>query len=389
MTSRARVVTVASITAGAFALEVAAARPAAADIPGQGIVENVIGGATGWAWDKVTDGITDWVLGAVDYFVDGVVNFLLTAADADVQAVWFSGADSPYATVRAVAAVLLVGFALLAVIQGLLRGDAGMMLARVAGAVPAAVLAMVATTAVVGHLLAVTDALSAMVLDPAGGAAGQFFDGVRSHSLSSGGFAVVLVALVAVLGALLLWVELLVRSAVLYLLVALSPLAFAAMVWPAARGVARRLGEMLLAVIVSKLVICISIAVGAAALGGAGTAAGPDAGVGDAAARGLGALLVGAAVLGLSAASPFVVLRLFPAVEAAAVASGVSRAPVRTAVSAYYLGSNLQRLAAGKATGSGGSQVIPEAIAASGTASAAYRLGAAAAHEPPTGEETR
>lgn len=369
------------------AVQVAGAAPAGA-IPGQGIVETVTGGIGGWAWDKVADGITDWVLGAVDYFVGGVVNFLLTSSDADVAAVWFSGPGSPYATVRAIAGVLLVGFALLAILQGLVRGDAGMMAGRVFAAMPAAVLAMVATTAVVGELLEVTDALSAAVLNPSGGDAGQFLDGLRHLDVSSGGFAVVLVGLAAVMGGMLLWVELLIRSAVVYLLVALSPLAFAAMVWPTARGVARRLAEMLLAVILSKLVICISLAVGVAALAGAGTATGPDAGVGDAAARGLGTLLVGAAVLGLAAASPFVVLRLFPAVESAAVASGVSRAPVRTAISAFYLGSSIQRLAAGNATRAG-SAAIPEAVGAASNASAAYRLGAGSAHPQPAAEETR
>ena len=66
---------------------------------------------------------------------------------------------------------------------------------------------------------------------------------VLDSSRLQGGFAVVLVGLIAVIGGLLLWVELLVRSAIVYLLVALSPLAFAAMVWPAVRGVARRLAE--------------------------------------------------------------------------------------------------------------------------------------------------
>jgi len=145
----------------------------------------------------------------------------------------------------------------------------------------------------------------------------------------------------------------------MYLLVALSPLAFAASVWPAAKGVLRRLIELMLAVIVSKLVISIALAVGVAALGGAGSAAGPEPGVGEWAAQGLGTLVVGTSILCLAAFSPFVVLKLIPVAEAALVAQGVSRAPMNTARSgmntAYYARS-LGRLGGG----SGNSGSAPE-----------------------------
>lgn len=125
--------------------------------------------------------------------------------------------------------------------------------------------------AVSAQLLELTDALSTAVLQPAGAPAISFLSGFgKSAAGATNGFAAVAVGIVAVVAGLALWVELLVRSALVYLLVALSPLAFAAAVWPAARGTARRLVELLLAVIVSKLAIAIALAVGVAALGGAG-----------------------------------------------------------------------------------------------------------------------
>ena len=157
----------------------------------------------------------------------------------------------------------------------------------------------------------------------------------------------------------MVWIELMVRASLMYLLVALSPLAFAASVWPAAKGVLRRLIELMLAVIVSKLVISIALAVGVAALGGAGSAACPEPGVGEWAAQGLGTLVVGTSILCLAAFSPFVVLKLIPVAEAALVAQGVSRAPMNTARSgmntAYYARS-LGRLGGG----SGNSGSAPE-----------------------------
>jgi hypothetical protein len=178
-------------------------------------------------------------------------------------------------------------------------------------------------------------------------------------------------------------VELLVRSALVYLLVAVNPIGFAAAVWPTARGLLRRLAELLVAVVVSKFVICVALAVGVAALAGAGQAAPAGTGVGTAAAASLGGLLVGGSVLALAAFSPFVVLKLMPIAEAALVAHGVSHAPLRSAqtgMSTYYYASSLSRLA-GRNSGALGS--ARSSSAASGTtvagAGGAAGVGVAAA----------
>lgn len=341
------------------------AGPAHADVPGAGIVRDAVGATAGWAWDKVAAGIAGWVLGGVAQLVDGVLNFLKTAARPDVEAVWFAGAGSPYATVRSIAGVLLLAFVFLGLLQGLLQGDVGGMVRRVAGDLPLAVLGMVATIAVVARLLELTDALSTAVLEQGGGQATAFLAGFGTAAASAtSGFAAVLVGLVAVVAALLVWIELMIRSALVYVLVALSPLAFAAAVWPATRGVLRRTAEVLLAVVLSKFVICVAIAIGVAALGGAGQAAGPTAGVGEAAATGMGALSVGASVLAMAAFSPFLLLKLIPVAEAALLTQGVSRAPLRTAqagVGVYYQASSINRLA-GNGRGFGGVAATPGSV---------------------------
>lgn len=358
-----------------------------ADIPViTDLVGDVVGSTVGWAWDKVTAGITSWVLGAVGGLVDGALNFLKTAARPDVQAAWFSGAGSPYATVRNVAGLLLVGFVFLAIIQGLLAGDPATMLRRIATDVPVAVLGMVTTVTVAAKLLELTDALSTAVLRTSDGQAIHFLTGFgASVTTATGGFAAVLVGLVAVVAALMLWVELMIRSVLVYLLVAVSPLGFAAMVWPAARPVLRRIVELLIAVIVSKLVVSIAFAVGVAALSGAGTAGPAGSGVGVAAADSVGGLLVGAAVLCMAAFAPFLVLRLVPLAEAALVAHGVSRAPVRTAhasASNVYYAQSLRRLAGGTSSGSSPAGWVsgaptPAVGAASGPAGIATAAGTA------------
>ena len=311
--------------------------PAGADIPGVGImtgpITSLLGGAAGWAFDQVADGIAHWVLGAVAYFVNGAVGFLTTSARPDVEAAWFAGPGSPYGAVRNIAGVLLLGFVFLGILQGLVAGDAAGMVRRIAGTLPAAVAGMVVTTSLAGHLLELTDDLAAAVLASSDQQALHFLSGfgVTVNGLSSG-FAAVLLGLVAVLAALVLWVELIVRSSLVYLLVAISPLGFAATLWPAAKGMLRRTLELLVAVIVSKFFIAVALAIGVAALAGAGTA-NPNGTVTDQAASGLGTLLIGAVLLGLAAFAPFLVLRLIPLAEAAVVAHGISRSPVRAASS--------------------------------------------------------
>lgn len=345
------------------------------DIPNPvDVITHAVAAPAGWAWDKVAEGIGKWVLGAVAYFVDGVVDFLLTSARPNIGAVWFSGAGSPYATVRAIAVALLLAFTFLGILQGLLAGDSTAMMRRVVVDLPAAVLGMVSTTVVVGKLLELTDALSNAVLTNSGGQAVHFLSGFGvAVNGSTQGFAAVLLGLVAVIAGFLVWIELMVRSVLVYILVALSPLSFAAMVWPSARGVLRRTVEMLLAVILSKLVICIAISVGVAALSGAGTSgAGPSGSNGTDAATGMGALFVGTAILAMAAFAPFLVLKLIPWAESAIAAQGVSRGPVRSAQSAMsnvYHAQSLSRLAGGHS----GQRALPGSTtwAVGGPASAA------------------
>lgn len=348
-------------------LQTATATPAhAVGLPGAGLITDAIGGVAGWSFDKMTSGVAGWVLSGVAYFANGVLNFLKTSARPQVDAAWFAGPGSPLATVRNLAVALIGGFLFLGFLQGLARGSSGAMVRRLVGDLPMAVLGMVATVTVVTKLLDLTDALSTAVLSQADGQALHFLSGLGVATMGNHGFAVVVVGLVAILAALVLWVELMVRSALVYLLVAVSPLAFAAMVWPAARGVLRRTAQLLVAVILSKFVIAVALAVGVAALGGpsgtedaviaaapfgatnaGGTAIAPL----DDPAAGLGTLLVGGVVLALAAFAPFIVLRLIPVAEAALAAQGVSRGPLRAAqsgVGTYYYANSVTRLGGSK-----------------------------------------
>ena len=365
-------------------LVIASPAPASADVPGSGIVRDALDGASGWAFEGIAEGIATWVLGGVAFFVEGALGFLETSARPQVEADWFAGPGSPFAAVRNIAGVLLLAFALLGILQGLLHGDVGMMLRQVIGKLPLAVLGMVVTVAAVGKMLDLTDALSAAVLATTGDQALHFLSGFGAAVTgATSGFAAVVLGLVAVIAALILWVELLVRASLVYLLVAISPLGFAAMLWPSARGFLRKTIELLLAVILSKFVIAVALSIGVAALAGAGDPAQGAGGAGGAQATsatgaGLAMLLVGSVVVGLAAFAPFIVLKLVPIAEAALAAQGVSRSPVRAMQSGASTYNSVSRLTGGHSGTRGGQPSAGAGARPGGSAAQAAAHGGAA-----------
>lgn len=345
-----------------------------------------------WMFSKFSEGIARWVLEAVGFFVEGAMDLLRSSARPDVEAAWFAGAGSPFATVRNLAAVLLVGFVFLGLLQGLLRGDPGGMAARMAVGLPLAVAGMVVTTSVAARLLELTDALSNAVLDATDEQALAFLSDVVETSTQLGSsFGVVVIGLFAVLAGLILWIELIVRSALIYLLVAISPIGFAATLWPAARGFLRKTVEILLAVIASKFVIALALSIGAAALHGAGREQPSGDGLVAATGGGLGVLLSGAVVLAMAAFAPFLVLKLVPVAEGAMLAQGISHTPARAAQSSLGTYSTVSRLAGSgrsasttpmgtaRATASSGGAVagavVPAAIGAMAAGAASGHVG--------------
>ncbi len=315
------------------------------------IWDQTVGHATSAAWDQIVQGLVSWVVDSLSWFVNAVLTFFDRASTPDLASAWFaggpigSGAHSPYGVVAGLALTLLLLCVLLSVVHALLIGEGAALLARLARDIPLAIFGIVATIGVVQVLLGAADELSQQILrgTDAGAHATAVLHTIGQASAFSGqpSFVVFLLGLVAVLAAFLLWVELLVRASLLYVLLALSPLAYAAFVWPSARRILHRLAELVVALVLSKVVIAITLAVAASALAASPTG---SATVPRAEAQ-LGTLLTGTIMFLLAAFAPFVILRLFPAVEAATVARGISRAPARATQTALLSAMTVTRLA--------------------------------------------
>lgn len=354
-------------------------------------VKGFVGDAASEGFEAIIGGLTAWVIDAVVWVVGGVFNFFVDSTDPNVQADWFITGDGPYATTAAIGATLLVGFTLVGITQGAIAGDVGGMLRRMALDLPLAVLGMVGLVTITQTLIRLTDALSGGVLDNFTDDVNDFTTVITSLSALSGGtataFVIFVLGLVTVIAGIIVVAELVVRAALIYIVVALAPLVFAAQLWPALRGVGRKLLEILVALILSKLVIAVALAVSAAAMVGSGsrgevTALPPPEVVaedpGGSVTQAFGILLAAMAAFGVSAFSPLLITKLMPITEAAVVAAGIKGAPVRTAQQALSVGS-YARIARGSA--GGGATPAPAGMTAangSGAAASGTPVGAGA-----------
>jgi hypothetical protein len=151
-------------------------------------------------------------------------------------------------------------------------------------------------------------------------------------------FGAFLVVLTAAVVAFLLWLELAVRSAAIAAASLFLPLALVGLAWPATSHWARRLGETLAALVLSKLVIASVLALAAGLLGDS---------------SGVSGVVEGVALLAVAAFAPFALLKLIPAVEAGAVAhlEGLGQ---RSAHAGQRLGTEIASLEIGGAGGVGG-----------------------------------
>jgi hypothetical protein len=329
------------------------------------IWDNTVGAAANALWDQIVGGLVDWVVSAIAWFVKALLQFFERSSTPNLTSNWFSGdgrigphAQSPYGVIAWLSLSLLLACVLVGIVQGLLAGEGPAMAARIARDVPLAILGIVATVGVVQVLLGATDELAHAVLDgtQAGANAKALLQTLAEPAAFSAqaSFVVFLLGLVAVVGSFLLWIELLIRASLIYLLLAIAPLAYAAFVWPAARRVLHRLAELVVALVFSKLVIAIALAVAASAL-----TRGPSASGGvPTGEQKVGTLLVGVIMFCLASFAPFLLLKLLPVVEGAVVAQGISRSPVRTAQSAAQTSFYVARLAG---TGGAGAAAAPAA----------------------------
>jgi len=275
-----------------------------------------IGGTVATAGiDAVLSGLSQWVASGAEWLLAQIGAVLLSTTTVDIGASWFG---AHYGEMTALAGVVVLPLLIVSSIQAIYRQSAAQLVRAFFVQLPLALLLGAVAMQIVSLCLSATDAMCTAVAGGSGSSVTALLAGVTSGMIQAVGdptmasFVLLLVGLLIACAAFVLWLELLVRAAAVYVAVLFLPLALATLVWPSVSHWCRRLVETLTALILSKFVIVatLSLAASAVALGTAGT--GDDG-------SGFAAVLAGGALLVLSTFVPFAILRLIPMVEAGAV----------------------------------------------------------------------
>lgn len=339
-----------------------------------GFVTTPFQAAAGWAWDTVVGGITDWVLKGVLALLTSMWNFMDTASSPRLTAEWFYTAESsPFRIAFGIGTTMVALLVLLAVIRAVAAGSSGAIFRTVGHDLPVAIFAMVSLVVVSAAAVDLADGLSDFIWARTRDDAIDAMDDLAVTLMAGLGnmhFLGVVIALVLLLAMLFMWIVLFVRESLIYLVVIYAvSFGLPSMIFPPLRDTAKKILELLAALIIAKPVMVLALSVGVSALGGVGATGEPGDAVGDNLARELGTLVSGVITFGLAAFMPFLVWKLMPLVAAAVVAQGVASAPLRggtQAMQLQYYGQTTMRRLAGSGTGaSAASTGSPRALAGS------------------------
>jgi type IV secretion system protein TrbL len=254
--------------------------------------------------------IVAWVLGGAKWTIGHIGTAISHSTSPMLTGSWFTGV---YLRIEALALLFTLLFLLAAGAEAVLRSELALLARAVLVQLPLAALMTALAVPVTMLLLAATDRMSAGISTLAGSGATHFMTGgsawVAAGLTAADPFFAVLAAGLVVAAGAALWVELLIREVAVYVVAAMLPIAFAALVWPARRVWAIRAIEVLVALILSKVAIVAVLALGGAALS--------HAGIGS-----ISRLLGGLALILLGAFTPWLLLRLIPLAELASVSVG-------------------------------------------------------------------
>jgi hypothetical protein len=279
-------------------------------------VGSIGGSVASSGFESVLSGISQWVASGAEWLLNQIGDVLSSTTTVDVGATWFR---THYGQMTALAGVVILPMLLASILQAVVRQNPGQLIRTFLLQLPLALLlAVVAIQAVILSLSA-TDAMCDAVAGGTNADVNSLLTGVTSGLVSSAAdptiasFVLLLIALLIAVAAFVLWLELLIRAAAVYVAVLFLPLALATLVWPAISHWCRRLVETLAALIISKFVIVATLSLAAGAIS-SGTAGSGDHG------SGFSSVLAGGALLLMATFVPFAILRMIPAVEAGAVA---------------------------------------------------------------------
>ncbi len=253
-----------------------------------------------------------WILGGAHASLELISGVVARSTAPRLESTWFS---ATYWRMAAISALLTLPFLCAAAVQALLRSDLSLLLRAGLGYLPLSLLLVGVAAPLTMLLLSATDAMSGLVSTAAGNSGAHFLTRMAQLAtllglVSTSPFLGCFLGVLVVLASVVLWLEMLVREAAIYVVVLMLPLVFATLVWPARRVWALRSAELLFALVVSKFAVVAVLSLGGAAVDAAGVTR-------------VATLSLGLALIGLAATAPWALMRLLPLAELASTLQGV------------------------------------------------------------------
>lgn len=346
-----------------------------------GFVGDAVGGAVGWAWDKVILGIYSWLANGLALLIEWVWSVLDSGTTPRVTAGWFR--NELAARVGLIALAVTVAMMLASATQAALAGrpeqigDAGKEGIR-------AIVASALTLTVLNVLIGVTDEAAAMVWQVGRADLVRMLEGMVVVATTTGPlgstFVGPLCLLFGFIGLIGLVVALMMRSALIYVVAAMAPIVWSVNVLPLFRGSARKLVHLTVALVMSKLAIVITLVVAVKLIAHPGDP-GSTAIINDGAAA-VGTLMTGFVCFLIAAVTPMVLYKLMPTVEGAVAGSGIAGGWARGVTTAAHTALMVKSLGA-----SAGASAATRGVAGQNGVAGATGAGAVAGfagHQPST-----
>ena len=306
--------------------------------------------------------------------VSALLGFITATSDPVFSGGWWSSSgEAVFVRVLTISGALMALSFMLSIITSLLAGDPKLLMKAVLH-LPLAVIQTGLLVTVTAALLSATDEISKYIASGSSHDLTNFVTVGMVAAITDSSIVGLIIGGLIILAAISVWLQLIVRTALLYVTVLGAPLVFAASVHPSVRGLQKRYIEFGIGLICAKVVVALAFATAAAALGSLGSS--------PSFAAEVGALLEALAILLVACFAPYLFVRLLIGAEALVIAEGLERRPLRAAMHAqqgsYYIraGGGLSGLLNGMGSGGKGG----------GTGPAHSDLGAAGGNPTPGGD---
>ncbi len=270
----------------------------------------------------IFDVLCNWLVGGATYLLRELGNAISSTTTPQIGAPFYARQLAVMAVVGGAIALPLV---LVTTIQAVVQHDGSLLVRMVLVKLPTSLLFTGCIVQLIQLSLAAVDSVCGAMWHAAGVSSSEglshlahFVAGLPHITGAIGSAVAAAVGGMVIVVAFVLWLELALRSASIEIATLFLPIVMVGLIWPVTSHWARRLGEVLAALVVSKLAIVAVLALSVAQLGSF---------------SGLDAVVTGVALLLLATLAPYALFKLVPLMESGAIShlEGLARRPMSPA----------------------------------------------------------